>query len=61
MAFAVANTWRDPFLQLDELEAPLPLGLAGWRGLAFAAGLHGHINLARFHWGTSFQTHSGLQ
>src|SRR5260370_32360056 len=51
---------RDAFLQLDDLEAALPLGLAGRRGLAFAAGLHGLLDLARFHDGTSFPSNGGL-
>ena len=32
---------RDPLLQLDDLEATLPLGLASWRDLDVAAGFHG--------------------
>jgi hypothetical protein len=50
----VATTRSDPFLQLDDLEAALPFGLAGRRGLARAAGPHGLLDLARFHGGTSF-------
>jgi hypothetical protein len=40
---------RDPFLQFDDLEATLPLGLASWRDLDLAAGLRGLLELARFH------------
>jgi hypothetical protein len=57
----MATTRRDAFLQLDELEAPLPLGLTGWRGLALVAGLHGLVGLARFHDGTSFRINSSLR
>src|SRR6516164_4444818 len=52
---------RDPFLQLDKLEAALPLGLAGRRGLGLAAGLYGRLDLAWFHDGTSFRINSGLR
>jgi hypothetical protein len=52
---------RDPLLQLDDLEAALPLGLTGRRGLALAAGLYRLLDLARFHDGTSFQTNTGLR
>jgi hypothetical protein len=54
-------TGSDPFLQLDELEAALALGRAGRRGLALAAGLHGRLDLARFHEGTPFRINSGLR
>jgi len=40
---------RDPFLQLDDLEAALPLLRSRWRGLDLAAGLRGLLELARFH------------
>jgi hypothetical protein len=61
MAATIMAARSDSFLQLDDLEAALPLGWAGRRGLALAAGLHGLLDLARFHDGTSFRTHGGLR
>jgi hypothetical protein len=40
---------RDAFLQLDDLEAALPLGLADWRRLVLAARFHGLFRLTWFH------------
>jgi hypothetical protein len=57
----MAATWGDPFLQLDEVKAALPLGLALRRGLALAAGLHGRLDLAWFLDGTPFRINSGLR
>ena len=45
----------DPFFQLNDPEAALPLFRAGWRGLALAAGLQRLLRFARFHGGTSLQ------
>jgi hypothetical protein len=61
MVAFLAAAWSDPFLQLDDLEAALPLGLTGWRCLALAVGQHGRLDLAWFHDGTSFQINSGLR
>jgi hypothetical protein len=57
----VPTTGRDAFLQLDDLEAALPLGLAGRRGVALEAGLHGRFDFSWFHDGTSFRIDSGLR
>jgi hypothetical protein len=46
---AAAATWGDSFFQLDDLEAALPPGLTGWRGLAVATGVYRFRDLARFH------------
>jgi hypothetical protein len=56
-----ALTGRDAFLQFDDLEAALALGRAGQRGLTLVAGVHGLLDLARFHEGTSFRTNGGLR
>jgi hypothetical protein len=53
--------WRNPFLELDDLEAALALLLAGWRGVGLARGLRRLLDFAWFHDGTSFRTQSGLR
>src|SRR5690349_1065688 len=45
----VATSWSDPLLQLLDLETRFLLTVAGRRGRALAAGLHGLFGLARFH------------
>src|SRR6516225_7827234 len=48
-------TGRDPFFQLHDLEATLPLGLTGRRGLALAGRLHGLFWFLRFHGNPPFE------
>jgi hypothetical protein len=61
LATATAAPGRNSFLQLDELEAPLTLGLPRWRGLILAARLHWRLDLEWFHFGTSFLVNGGLR
>jgi hypothetical protein len=48
-ATRVVRPRSDPFLQLDDLEAGLPLGLARWLDLAIAGDLQQLLRLSRFH------------